>query len=204
MARLKTVQLEPPVVPLPQRIVDLIDDGNERIDHFQFERRDHPIAAFVPGDFAQVYQALVGICLSHLAPGRRFVEWGAGVGVATCLAAELGFDAVGIEIEPELVELSRQLAADHDIDAEFVAGSFVPVEEVELFDLAGDFNWVRTDGTSAYDLLQLEPDDFDLVYCYPWPGEEELSEELFTLCGATGALLLTFHGQDGLRLQRRM
>lgn len=204
MARLKTVPFEPPAIPLPDRVVALLDDADERIDSFQFEHRDTPVAAFVPSDFVLAYQSLAAIASLNLAPGRRFMEWGSGVGVVTCLAAMLGYDAIGIEIEDDLVDVSRELASDHAVDAEFVAGSFVPLDEVDLFDLTGDFNWVRTDAVSAYDELDLEPDDFDVVYCYPWPGEEALSEELFAHCCATGSLLLSYHGRDGMRLRRRM
>ncbi|WP_425395463.1 class I SAM-dependent methyltransferase [Aeoliella sp.] len=204
MARLKTVPFEPPAIPLPDRVVALLDDADERIDNFQFEHRDTPVAAFVPSDFVLAYQSLAAIASLNLAPGRRFMEWGSGVGVVTCLAAMLGYDAIGIEIEDDLVDVSRELASDHAVDAEFVAGSFVPLDEVDLFDLTGDFNWVRTDAVSAYDELDLEPDDFDVVYCYPWPGEEALSEELFAHCCATGSLLLSYHGRDGMRLRRRM
>lgn len=204
MDHLKLLPFDPPTLPLPERIVQLLNDADARIDEFQFEHRDTPVAAFVPSDFVLAYQSLAAIASLNLAPGRRFVEWGSGVGVVTCLAASLGFDAVGIEIENSLVRVSRELADDHGIAAEFCAGSFVPHDEEDLFDLSGDFNWVRTDAPSAYEELELEPDDFDVVYCYPWPGEEALSEELFAECGATGALLLSFHGQDGMRLRRRM
>lgn len=203
MARLKTLEFEPPLIALPQGVLDLLNDADERIESFQFEHRDTPVAAFVPSDFVLAYRALAAIAETNLAAGRRFMEWGSGVGVVTCLAALLGFDAVGIEIEDDLVDVSRALAADHAIEAEFVAGSFVPMDEVDLFDLSGDFNWVRTDAVSAYDELDLEPDDFDLVYCYPWPGEEALSEQLFAECCATGSLLLSFHGRDGMKLRRR-
>ncbi len=204
MARLKTLEFSPQAIALPERVVQFLNDADERIDDFQFEHRDQPVAAFVPSDFVLAYQSLATIASMRLASGNRFVEWGSGVGVVTCLAAELGFDAVGIEIEEELVEISRELASDHAVEAEFAAGSFVPGDEVDLFDLSGDFNWVRTDAASAYDDLDLEPDDFDLVYCYPWPGEEALSEELFADCCATGALLLSFHGRDGMKLWRKV
>lgn len=204
MAHLKTLPFDPPSLALPERIVQLLNDADTRIDDFQFEHRDTPVAAFVPSDFVLAYQSLASIASLNLAPGRRFVEWGSGVGVVTCLAASLGFDAVGIEIEDDLVQVSRELADDHGIATEFCSGSFVPPDEIDLFDLSGDFNWVRTDAVSAYEELDLEPDDFDVVYCYPWPGEEALSEQLFAECGATGALLLSFHGRDGMKLRRRV
>lgn len=202
MARLKDLDFVPAQIALPNQVLRLLDDADDAIDAFQHKHRDSPVAAFVPSDFVLAYQSLATIATLNLAAGRRFVEWGSGVGVVTCLAASLGFDAMGIEIEPELVEVSRELADDYGIEADFAAGSFVPADEVDLFDMSGDFNWVRTDAPSGYEELELEIDDFDVVYCYPWPGEEALSEQLFAECCATGSLLLSFHGQDGMKLRR--
>ncbi len=202
MRRLKDIDFTPQLIPLPTRLKNLLDDADERIERFMFEHRDSPVAAFVPSDFVLVYQALVAIDELQLAAGTRFVEWGSGVGVATCLAAGLGWDAVGIEIEDDLVTAARELAEDHELECEFVTGSFVPTRHQNIFEDLRDFNWVRSDGSDAYQDLELEPDDFDLVFCYPWPGEEELCETLFTKCGGRGSLLLSYHGQDGVKLRR--
>jgi SAM-dependent methyltransferase len=204
MHRLKKIDFAPPEVPLPARVRQLLDDADERIEHFLHAHRDQPIAAFVPSDFVLVYHALLAVNELQLAAGRRFVEWGSGTGVATCLAGMLGWDAVGIEIENDLVVLSQELADDFAIDCDFVQGTFVPTDHQSIFEDLRDFNWVRTDGDDAYHELDLEPDDFDLVFCYPWPGEEELCESLFAQCAARGALLLSYHGQEGVRLQRRV
>jgi len=67
-----------------------------------------------------------------------------------------------------------------------------------------DFAWMTTDAPSAYEDLGLEPDDFDLIFAYPWPGEEQVIFDLFADCASTGALLLTYHGLEGVRLQRRV
>ncbi|MEM8866285.1 MAG: hypothetical protein AAGF31_12135 [Planctomycetota bacterium] len=202
--RLKPVQLSPPSQILPARVIDLLDDADERIERLQHDLRDRPIAAFVPSDFATAYHALDQINELNLAPGHRFVEWGSGAGVVTCLASLLGWDAVGIEIEDDLVDLAESIAEDHEVEVEFVRGSFVP-EDCHA-DLAEqrDINWLRTDGVDAYQWLELDPDDFDLVFAYPWPGEEQIVFEIFAECGAVGALLLTYHGQEGLRLQRKI
>jgi hypothetical protein len=66
-----------------------------------------------------------------------------------------------------------------------------------------DFAWMTTDAQAAYEDLGLEPDDFDLIFAYPWPGEEQVIFDLFADCAATGALLLTYHGLEGVRLQRK-
>lgn len=202
--RLASIEFDPPLRSLPARIAELLTDADERIERLQHDRRDRPIAAFVPSDFALVYNALQFIGEYSLAPGHCFVEWGSGAGVVTCLAGMLGWDAVGIEIEEELVDISEALAEDYEAEVEFVRGSFVPEDcQIELTEQR-DINWLRTDGVDAYEWLDLDPDDFDLIFAYPWPGEEQIIFDIFADCGAVGALLLTYHGQEGLKLHRKV
>jgi predicted O-methyltransferase YrrM len=201
--RLVEVELEPTRGAIPARVVALLADANERLRTFDalFQAS---IPAFVPCDYEQVYHALVQIQSRQLAAGHRFVEWGSGVGAVACLAALVGFDAVGIEIEPSLVQIAESLAADHRIAVEFACGSYVPDGAEPLVDTLGEVTWLRTDQPSSYNDLGLEPEDFDLVFAYPWPGEEQVIFDLFTRAASTGALLLTYHGQDGVRLQRKV
>ncbi len=65
---------------------------------------------------------------------------------------------------------------------------------------AGDVLWLSTERAGRLRDLELEPDDFDVIFAYPWPGEEQVIFDLFADCAAVGALLLTYHGQEGLRL----
>lgn len=208
MARLVEVELVIPATPVPRAVRDLLDDADGRIERFHHRRRDNPAPAFVPSDFVETYRAVSHLAALNLAPGSRFVEWGSGLGVVTCQAALLGFDAVGIEIEEELVDESRSLAEDHGVEAEFVCGSYVPedgdeVLEANAYNLARAVTWLRNDAPGAYDELGLEPDDFDLVFAYPWPGEEGAVFDLFAEFASVGALLLTHHGEEGMRLQRK-
>jgi SAM-dependent methyltransferase len=188
---------------IPAAIAELLSDAQERLQQYD-AKFQASIPAFVPSDFEQVYHALDWIVSAHLAAGRRFLEWGSGIGVVACLAAELGFDAIGIEIEPVLVEIAESLAADHDVDVEFACGSYVPNGAEPFVDTAGEVTWLRTDRPDSYADLDLEPEDFDLIYAYPWPGEEQVIFDLFENCAAVGSLLLTYHSQDGLRLQRKV
>ena len=134
---------------------------------------------------------------AEAAPGHRFCEWGSGFGVVACLAAMLGFEATGIEIEADLVDAARELAEDFDVSAEFIRGSFLP----EGTDLMGRFAWFGTD--EGHDDPGLVPDDFDVIFAYPWPDEEGMIEALFEKHAADGAVLITYHGMDGLRLRRK-
>lgn len=208
MTALVDVPLDPHDAPLPRRVRELLDDADERIGRLQHERRDRPIPAFVPSDFVLVWRAITRLTELNLAAGGRFAEWGSGAGVVACLASLAGYDAIGIEIEPDLVELSIRLAEDHGVEAEFIRGSFIPegadeVIESHAADLARDVTWLSAEGEDAYEELGLDPDDFDVVFAYPWPGEEGVVFDLFEEYAGVGALLLTHHGEEGLRLQRK-
>jgi hypothetical protein len=202
---MRLVDIEIAVTPdeLPANVAALLADANEQIELLEDESRAST-PAFVPSDFGLVYHALAGIKSGNLATGRRFLEWGSGTGAVTCLATRLGFDAAGIEIEPKLVSLADELAKKHHLATEFACGSFVPAGSERRLDLAGDVTWLSSGGRDGYEQLQLDPDDFDVVFAYPWPGEEQVIFDLFADHAAVGALLLTYHGQEGLRLQRKI
>lgn len=201
--RLNEIELQVSRAAIPDFVAALLADAQVRLQQYD-AKFQASIPAFVPSDFEQVYRALEWIETAQLAPGHHFLEWGSGIGIVACLAAELGFDAIGIEIEPALVEIAESFAADHDVDVEFACGSYVPRGAEPFVDTVGEVTWLRTDRPDAYADLDLEPEDFDLIYAYPWPGEEQVIFDLFANCASVGALLLTYHSQDGLRLQRKV
>jgi hypothetical protein len=201
--RLVDVKLTLNADSLPVHVAALLADAKQQILTIEEESRAS-IPAFVPSDFELVYRALSAIQSNHLATGRRLVEWGSGLGVVTCLAVWAGFDAVGIEIESKLVHLAEELARKHRAAAQFACGSFVPDGAELRAEHSGDTLWLSSEGPDGYAELELEPDDFDVVFAYPWPGEEQVIFDLFTDCAAVGALLLTYHGQDGVRLARKV
>jgi hypothetical protein len=189
--------------PLPDAAAWLIVDAQKRVDAFSDEHAVS-IPAYVPSDFEVVYRGLAAIEAQRLATGRRFIEWGSGIGVITCLAESLGFDAVGIEIESQLVEMAEALAEEHGMSAQFARGSFVPRGAEPHLEMPDDVAWLTTTGPDGYEELEAEPDEFDVVFAYPWPGEEQVIFDLFAESAAVGALLLTYHGQEGLKLHRKV
>ena len=189
--------------PAPPGVVRFIADAQSRIDAFIESHRAEPIPSFVPSDFPLVYGALCHVADEHLAVGRLFCEWGSGAGVVTCLAAMIGFDACGIEFEAELVALSIRLARQYHLKADFCHGNFVPYGGQEIAEQLSEFEWLAAGGPDPYDQMDLEIDDFDVVFAYPWPGEERVIERLFERFAADGALLMTYNGTEGVRLFRR-
>jgi hypothetical protein len=184
--------------PIPEDVRALIREADRRIEEFQ---RPGRVPGFVPSDFARTYQVLRGIISANLAPGNLFCEWGSGFGVVACLAALLDFDAVGIEIDADLVDAARRLADDFDVPVEFVRGSFIPRGGEVYADTRAGYAWLEVDQTGAD--VGLDHDDFDVIFAYPWPDEEGATEKIFERYASHTALLVTYHGGDEIRLRRK-
>ena len=183
----------------------LINDAHERIEQFLHHRQaTGPIPSFVTCDFVMACRALSAIVEQRVAPGPVFCEWGAGFGVVAGLAALQGMASHAIEIHRDLVDPARRLLQDHDIEIELAQGSFVPEDGDEIIDQLAEQAWLATGEHPAYDELGIDVCDIDLIFAYPWPGEEGLIEALFEAFAADGALLLTYHGMNEMRLQRKI
>jgi hypothetical protein len=190
------LDVPPSDLPMPEDVRRFLREAGRRIDRFQ---RGAHVPGFVPSDFAEVYGTLQALAATVLAPGRLFCEWGSGFGVVACLAAMLDFDAVGIEVEGELVDAARRLADDFGLPVEFVHGSFLPAGTRT----DGEYAWLSTAAADAHAELGLDTEDFSVIFAYPWPDEEGLTERLFEKHAGAGALLVTYHTGDACRLRRR-
>ena len=196
-----------PAFPVPQKVRALLADAASRIDQFVEVHKNDPAAGFVPSDYEAVYRALAALhkgAAGVILPGNAFCEWGSGLGVIAALAAMIGYDAVGIEIDARLVAASRLLADDHRVNVELVRGSYVPDGHEPDEDFNDSHVMTLESGRAAYDELGLDPDDFDCIFAYPWPGEDDVVTAIFDRYAARGAVLLTFHGQDGLLIRRKV
>jgi hypothetical protein len=181
--------IDPPVLER------LIREGSDAWQEFLSLARDrHHL--FIPCDHLGAYEALREL----RSRATTFVEFGSAAGIVTIIADLLGMEASGIEIEPWLVDRSEEIAEDFGSGAIFAEGTFVPPayqDEIEL--LSGDF-LTPTDGAYALDELGVELTDFDLIFAYPRPGEEDWLEELVRRHARADALLLTFDACDGFLL----
>lgn len=174
---------------LNSRLRALIEEGRDIFHRFDLEVRKRDFHPFVPGDYDRVLAKL----LELRAPGLRFLEWGSGTGVITIIADLIGYEAYGIELDPGLVLIARDLAEAYGSRARFAAGSFLP-EGYEYRPRHGDARIGTIGrGPSGYLALGHPLDDFDLVYGYPWTGEEPIMRDLMRRHGAARARLL-IHG----------
>lgn len=160
-------------------------------------RQDH-WHPFVASDYDGVLKQLVSL----RQPGRRFLEWGSAVGVITIMADLLGFESYGIELDDSLVKVGRELAERAGSKARFATGSFIPM----------GWTWKPRDGDgrlgtigqgpSGYLELGRSLDDFDIVFAYPWSGEEPMMLELMRAHGRRDAQLILHSSDYGVRVYR--
>ena len=185
-------------MPLPAELVaDLCAQGEQAFADFTTRCGDlyHP---FVYSDYQLAYRALSLLA----AEAQTFLEWGSGVGTVTILADLLGYEAHGIEQDPRLLEQAEALASRFGSSASFAEGSYVPTDLQEEIDLQSTDFLTTTEGEPAYARLGMELSDFDLIYVFPWPGEEELHLEIMRRHARADALLLTYGATDGVLLYR--
>lgn len=127
----KLVEIPIPIreIPIPDRVEELAAEAARRCESitcFGYQASSH----------AMVYRVLDSL------PRGTFCEWGSGMGINTGIAAMLGFEATGIELNPDLAAASRELLNDFDLKSHVLTGSYL---ELEL------------------------PADY--YYVYGWPGE---------------------------------
>jgi hypothetical protein len=178
---------------LRMRLESLIEEGSDIWESFDREVRQQHWHPFVAADYGRVLQDLLAL----RAPGLRFLEWGSATGVITIMADLLGFDAYGIELDARLVRIARDLARKYGSGARFVVGSFVPLGYRWRSGTGDNRQGTIGHGPSAYPELGHPLEDFDLVYAYPWTGEEPMMRDLMRRYGKSGSRLL-LQGNSGL------
>lgn len=162
-----------------------------------------PTVGFVPSDYQMVYMALATIQRRRLLVGDNFCEWGSGLGVVAGLAALLDYRACGIEIDRLLVEESRELLDEFGLDVQIEQGSLIPFDD-EIVDDLPELTHLVVEEDDAYERLGCGLEDFDLIFFFPWPGEEEFYERIFLRHAANGALLLAYRGIEEVTLKRKV
>lgn len=183
---------------LRAQLISLRDEGGRIWDDFDARVRRHQWHPFFAAEYASVERALIAL----RRPGLRFLEWGSATGVITIMADLLGFEAFGIELDPDLVDIARGLARRFDSRARFAVGSFLP-SGYQWQSSTGDRR-IGTigHGRSGYAELQHRLEDFDLVFAYPWSGEEPIMHDLMQRFGGAQARLL-LPGQGSVHIYRQ-
>jgi hypothetical protein len=212
---IEAIALEGPEVQVSAHVARLIATCSRGWERFFAEYDDHQAPRFVPSVPERVWAVLAEVTRRQLPPTRVFCEWGSGFGTATCLAAVLGYEAYGLEIDEELVRRSRAIARRLRIPVTILCTSFLPAGYAAS--VGGDGAALVTpasgrdhpDTAEARELLRYDGmasaiADIGLFFVYPWPEERALMRQLFVAVARAGAILVVYHTDTDIRVWRKV
>ncbi len=207
---LEEINLDEMSREVPEDITAFLARAEEHIDaHFDAgKNRRYP--QFIPCDSALLYSVISYLKDAGHVSGEVFCEWGSGIGVGVCLAAKLGYEAYGIEIEDELVEAAEVLADEVAVEGvTFLAISYIP-EGLDSYSGVGGDEIVAESSTFLgegdrvyYEGMDCDLSEVDLFFVYPWPSEHEFMAELFDTIASEGAVLIAYYGDGEICAYRK-
>ena len=125
----------------------------------------------------------------------------------------LGYEAYGLEIDEELVRLSRAIARRLGIRVQMLCTSLFPEgyeaysggDKAAMVTLASvsDPN-AAARGPLRYDGMEIAIADIGLFFAYPWPEERALMRQLFEAVAREEALLVVYHTDTDIRVWRKV
>jgi hypothetical protein len=211
---LEAITMEGPEARVSDHVARLIATCSRGWERFFAEHADQA-PRFVPSVPERVFAVLAEVTTRQLPPTRVFCEWGSGFGTATCLAALLGYEAYGLEIDEELVRRSRASARRLGIRVTMLCTSFLPAgyaasargDRATLVTpeaVCAHHDTAEARGPLRYDGMAIAIADIGLFFAYPWPEERELVRQLFEAVARAGALLVVYHTDTDIRVWRKV
>jgi hypothetical protein len=210
---LEAIAMEGPEARVSDKVARLIETCSRGWERFFADHDAHQAPRFVPSVPERVFAVLEEVTRRNLPPNRVFCEWGSGFGTATCMASLLGYEAYGLEIEEELVRLSRAIARRLGIPVEILCTSLFPegyeayagVDGAALVTPASLSDHNDEDrGPLRYDGMAIAIADIGVFFAYPWPEEQALMQQLFEAVALEGAMLVVYHTDQDIRVFRKV
>jgi hypothetical protein len=127
----------------------------------------------------------------------------------------LGYEAYGLEIDAELVRLSRAIARRLGIRVTMLCTSLFPAGYAAYVGVDGaalvtptsvgdHHDTAEARGPLHYDGMEIAITDIGLFFAYPWPEERALMQQLFEAVARAGALLVVYHTDTDIRVWRKV
>ncbi|QEG01464.1 hypothetical protein Mal15_55400 [Stieleria maiorica] len=187
----------------PPKILRTIEIADRLRETLMSDACDSDIPALVNSNFYIAYHALKHVRDTGMGGDLSFCEWGSGLGVVTCIASQLGFNATGIEIEGSLCEFARTLADEAGVAAEFIQASYRDLRREGTLSEGRLSEGTLSEGTLSDGTLSGGTLSGAVVYVYPWPAEERFIESVFRDVTDAGSVLISYHGGTSLRARRK-
>jgi hypothetical protein len=170
--------------PPPAKALAIIKGAERMTRELQAKRGPERISGLMTSDGPVAWSFLQAATQYVTSDAPTFCEWGSGIGSVTCMARCRGWTASGIEIEPRLIDKSRELAAAHNIDVAFHACSYKPEGLFDHTSRAADF-----DTGLGFSLF-----DFDIIYAYLWLAESRAVTTAISQHAPEGTIFLRYSG----------
>ncbi len=209
---IEEINLDLSGIEIPRKASVLIAEGDRLVSQFDDANGLHRNPDNVPSDFALLYSALADVTRRNLTFGRMFCELGSGFGIGVCFAATLGYDSYGIEIDPDLVKASRDLAKRQNLDCTFLCTSYFP-EGYSSYPGQGGSELITPPSLRnrygdviakpSFEGMPCDTEEIDLFYVYPWPKEHEMMQDLFESIAGDGAMLVAYYGDGEICAYRK-
>ena len=199
---LQEIKLALDEITTPPDVEAFIEEAERRADVFYEAGLGLRFTNYVPSDPRVVYAAMAYLKENGHLQGKLFCEWGCGFGIAAGMAAMLGLNAYGLEIEDDLFARATKLVTDLKLPVKILQTSYLPEGFDESEGHGGKDLICPDDRTTAGGLIappmyeDLDPSEVDLFFVYPWPGQEEMMMDLFSSVASHGSILLIYLG-DG-------
>jgi hypothetical protein len=212
---LEVIAMEGPEAGVSAPVARLIATCSRGWAQFFADHADHQAPRFVPSVPERVFAVLEEVTRRQLPPTRVFCEWGSGFGTATCLAALLGYQAYGLEIDADLVWCSRAIARRLGIPVQILCTSLFPAGYAAS--AGGDGAGLVTPASGRaphdndatrkplrYDGMAMDIAAIGVFFVYPWPEERARMQVLFEAVAREGALLVMYHTDTDIRVWRKV
>jgi hypothetical protein len=198
---LEEIELDLSNDELPAEVRAIIDESDRRIDALFASGGNLRVPKYMPSDPELFFRVLEAITERNLPLGRVFCEWGCGFGICACIAAKLGYETYGIELDPKMAKEARSLTDDLGIPIEILETSYVP-DGYDSYSGMGGEVLIKEERMRSrddrfvseliYDGMDRAIDEIDVFFVYPWPMEQAFMRELFDEIAGEGAILIAF------------
>jgi len=169
---------------------------------------------FNPLRLQEILNSLINA--KRIGNGDKFLDLGSGIGLNVVIAASLGLNAYGIEINPRLAKSSQELVEilkekglfPEGVECKTIYGSYFPNDYIRLREdkksaavefeedcgTLKDYFFPFGNPEDIYKIMNLDLRDVKVFYRYGWKGDVPSLWELFSLYGNKDAILINPSG----------
>ena len=103
-----------------------------------------------------------------------------------------------------LMSLAQEAAEDVVPGVPFKEGDVIGFEQLDkLKDYLPPEFWANRE-YFFYEGMELDIEEVDLFFVYPWPGEQSMMLKLFDAVAGEGAILIAYYGDRDICLYRKL